>query len=304
MRFIHAGIMAMGSVATAIGIARWTNLFQSYFDNIDPHLFDVILVVLIGSTILTWFYSHKTKKPTESDVKTHLDNLNMVYQKLARMKLLEINDDYEWVRKVPAMLDSDELEYVDSVRDLKRALKHLQQSKQYDNVFKTWNKLELSLCEYNVSIPTFIEFLKNYIRETMAKKTNYAELDGYDEGYFLLIMRRAVMFLIDEDLMGGLGQHMPELKIEGGIIQFDCNKFTEMIFVIGNNRPEKIKDDLTKLLLGFVHDKTVLEKYNPYLEMRSDMFQAQNEFEQAIEPLIHDIQNNGLLLDGRCDLGY
>lgn len=296
-------IMIIGGIASAIGTGKWSGLFENYLDSVYPYLSDIVLVVAITLGGIVAFYQYMIKKESpNSDVNAHLQNLNVVYQKLDKMQLKEI--DNEWVRKIPVELEKDELEYIESLHDLDRALKHLKQNKKYKNVFDAWNKLDFCIKEFNSHIPIFTNFLEEYIKKTMSEKTKYVESDYSNEGYDLQALRKSVMILIDQHLEYGLDKHLIGLKIDEDVIQFESDKFTIPVFLTNNIDPEKIKEDLSNLFLEFVHDKIVLEKYAPYDEMRSDMFVAENMFEQTIDPLIHDIKNNGLVLEGTCDLPY
>lgn len=245
-------------------------------------------------------------KQNPYDEKAHLQNLNIVYQKLAEMRVWEMGDN-TWARQVPVELGKDQLEYVDSLPDLNRALQHLEKNESYKGIFDSWNDLELRVKKYNMKISKFVSFLDNYIRETMSKKTKYVELGEDQEGYSVHTMRKAIMILLPLQLEGILLTHTFDLKIVKVYnfqIQFEYETFADTLFLVTNGNPEEIRDEIGNLLLEFARDKTILEKYKPYDKMQSDMFLAENQFQQKIDPLVYDIKKNGVVVEGKCDLPY
>ncbi len=270
---------------------RVEKFFKKYEKHLDEHSEESILI----------------KTPTY-DENAHLQNLNTVYQKLFQMRLLETSRNV-WSMKALVELNGDQLMHAMNIPDLDRSLIHLGQNDRYKNLVDLWTDLGSCVSTYNKNIPSFVEFLENHIRKIMSEKTKHVEKKNDEEGYSVNPMRQSLMYLLtlqSEDIPLLHSFHLRISKVYNHIIWFETHHLLVDggLFTVVDGNPEEIRDEIGKLLLEIAMDKTVLNKYKPHYDLLQKMKSAEKEFKSNLEPLIHDIENNGFTVKGKCDLGY
>lgn len=247
-------------------------------------------------------------KSDPNDEVAHLQNLNTVYQKLFQMRLWETSQNI-WVMQALVELNGDQLMHAMNIPDLDRAMIHLKQNNRFENLVDLWDELGTYVSTYNKNIPSFIEFLENYIHKIMSEKTKHIEQKNDEEGYHVNSMRRALMYLLPlqaEGLQITHSFHFRISKIYNFVIWFETQSFflDNGLFLVINGNAEKIRDEIGKLLLEITMDKTVLDKYKSHYDLLQKMKSTGQKFKDNLEPLIHDIEKNGFTVKGECDLGY
>lgn len=192
MKFFFKAITAIGGVAVIVGIDKWSNLLQSYFDSLYPHLSDYIIMALIGSVVAIGTYEVKTKqKEKQYNAKKLNDE---IFRKLMRVVCLDYHSFFEnkfgfciptnnafFINKpisasIALEVIFDRIENVEKeFRTLEDAIptlligeKYLQQN--YVRVYEEWLTIKQELDSINKDRVKFLEEISQDILKELKKK--------------------------------------------------------------------------------------------------------------------------------------
>ena len=263
------------------------------------------------------------------NVKTHLQTLNSLYQKLSVIRLaeqpnysynietIENYDDWKMNRGLSNALGSyvkNELYWIhakDFEPNLKRALTHLEQHDNHKNIVELWNKLQTQVNEYNKSIPKLVKFLENHIRTIMKEKTNYREYpkEDQDRGYRLDNIQKTLMigFYLQLAQPESVNSFLSiELKpIENLHVWYDDFEGGYPLITVKKEDEKPDINQIQNLLLSIIKDENVLKECKPHHDLYVKIIKhTSKEFQNAMRNLVEDIENHGYVVEGKCDLGY
>jgi hypothetical protein len=301
----------------------------------------VISSLVISIIILLKNLTDKNKKESESetkdspiyfredpfDRKAHLETLNEIYKKLGTIFASE-NDDHAVELKVFKDYDEyqrsnflslsigapattlEEISVQDLGKDLHRAITHLGQHQEYSDIVELWKEIQKLVEEYNKNMPNFMSFLENHIHTVIIQKTQFKEFHKEDSerGYHLDNIKKVLLY--------GLYIYKSQPESFKGFPHIQLKKIANVhawyedydggFSLIQVKQGDEVPDieQIKEILVSIIKDKNVLSKYQSQHELYVKIIQECKNFSKKMKPLINDIEKNGFVIEGKCDLGY